>query len=50
MLEQEKEKKAQQKRAKRQREKEKQVEKIKTNKFLQMTDAQKVSTIKVNCK
>ncbi|KAL0838625.1 hypothetical protein ABMA28_016709 [Loxostege sticticalis] len=49
MLEQEKEKKAQQKRAKRQREKEKQVEKIKTNKFLQMTDAQKVKTDEQRC-
>ncbi|XP_037294387.1 ankyrin repeat and zinc finger domain-containing protein 1-like [Manduca sexta] len=49
LLEQEKEKKAQQKRAKRQREKEKQVEKIKTNKFLQLTDDQKVKSLEPRC-
>ncbi|CAH0715347.1 unnamed protein product, partial [Brenthis ino] len=48
-LEQEKEKKAQQKRAKRQREKEKQAEKNQTNKFLQMTDAQKVKAEMMRC-
>ncbi|KAI5635787.1 hypothetical protein NE865_11485 [Phthorimaea operculella] len=49
LLEQERERKAQQKRAKRQREKEKQVEKNKTNKFLQMTDAQKVKADEPRC-
>ncbi|CAG9786895.1 unnamed protein product [Diatraea saccharalis] len=45
----EKEKKAQQKRAKRQRDKEKQMEKIKTDKFLQLTDAQKVKAGERRC-
>ncbi|XP_053609912.1 tRNA endonuclease ANKZF1-like isoform X2 [Plodia interpunctella] len=49
LLEQEREKKAQQKRAKRQRDKEKQVEKIKTNKFLQLTDAEKVKVNDTRC-
>ncbi|XP_060803423.1 tRNA endonuclease ANKZF1 [Amyelois transitella] len=49
LLEQEKERKAQQKRAKRQRDKEKQIEKIKTNKFLQLTDAEKVKTNNLRC-
>ncbi|XP_045448016.1 ankyrin repeat and zinc finger domain-containing protein 1-like [Melitaea cinxia] len=47
--EQEKEKKAQQKRAKRQREKEKQAEKNKLNKFLQMTDYEKVKADVPKC-
>ncbi|KAJ2949295.1 hypothetical protein O0L34_g6244 [Tuta absoluta] len=49
LLEQERERKAQQKRAKRQREKEKQAEKNKTNKFLLMTDAQKVKADEPRC-
>ncbi|KAI8437051.1 hypothetical protein MSG28_010423 [Choristoneura fumiferana] len=49
LLEQEKEKKAQQKKAKRQREKEKQVEKIKTNNFLQLTDSEKVKANELRC-
>ncbi|XP_038220783.1 ankyrin repeat and zinc finger domain-containing protein 1-like [Zerene cesonia] len=49
LLELEKEKKAQQKRAKRQREKEKQIEKNKTNQFLQMTDSQKVKAEVPKC-
>ncbi|CAK1598300.1 unnamed protein product [Parnassius mnemosyne] len=59
LLQQEKEKKAQQKRAKRQRDKEKrakrqrdkekQAEKIKTNKFLQLTDAEKVKLDEPRC-
>ncbi|XP_045498625.1 ankyrin repeat and zinc finger domain-containing protein 1-like isoform X2 [Colias croceus] len=49
LLEIEKEKKAQQKRAKRQREKEKQIEKNKTNQFLQMTDSQKVKAEVPKC-
>ncbi|CAH2980700.1 unnamed protein product [Chilo suppressalis] len=49
LLEAEREKKAQQKRAKRQRDKEKQLEKIKTNKFLQLTDAQKVKADECRC-
>ncbi|XP_068633180.1 tRNA endonuclease ANKZF1-like [Battus philenor] len=49
LLQQEKEKKAQQKKLKRQREKEKQVEKIKTNKFLQLTDAEKVKIDEPRC-
>lgn len=48
-LEQEKERKLQQKRAKRQRDKEKQLEKIKTNKFLQMTDAEKAKSSEKRC-
>ncbi|XP_023935597.2 ankyrin repeat and zinc finger domain-containing protein 1 [Bicyclus anynana] len=48
-LEQEREKKAQQKKAKRQREKEKQVEKNKLNKFLHMTDVQKVRADLMMC-
>ncbi|XP_026327347.1 ankyrin repeat and zinc finger domain-containing protein 1-like [Hyposmocoma kahamanoa] len=49
LLEQEKERKAQQKRAKRQRDKEKQAEKIKSNKFLQLTDAEKVRAKEPRC-
>lgn len=49
LLEQEKEKKAQQKRAKRQRDREKQVEKIRTNKFLQLTDAEKAKLDDLRC-
>ncbi|XP_013170279.1 PREDICTED: ankyrin repeat and zinc finger domain-containing protein 1-like [Papilio xuthus] len=48
-LEQEKEKKAQQKKLKRQRNKVKQVEKIKTNKYLQLTDTQKVRLDEPRC-
>ncbi|XP_049873677.1 ankyrin repeat and zinc finger domain-containing protein 1-like [Pectinophora gossypiella] len=49
LLEQEKERKAQQKRAKRQREKEKQAEKIKSNKFLQLNDAEKIKADEPRC-
>ncbi|XP_059052048.1 tRNA endonuclease ANKZF1-like [Achroia grisella] len=49
LLEQEKERKAQQKRAKRQRDREKQVEKIRTNKFLQMTDKEKTKLDAPRC-
>ncbi|XP_013145331.1 PREDICTED: ankyrin repeat and zinc finger domain-containing protein 1-like [Papilio polytes] len=48
-LEQEKEKKAQQKKLKRQRNKVKQVEKIKTNKYLQLTDAEKIRLDEPRC-
>ncbi|XP_034831886.1 tRNA endonuclease ANKZF1-like [Maniola hyperantus] len=48
-LEQERDKKAQQRKAKRQREKEKQAEKNKINKFLQMTDIQKVRADLMMC-
>nr|XP_032517484.1 ankyrin repeat and zinc finger domain-containing protein 1-like isoform X2 [Danaus plexippus plexippus] len=48
-LEQEREKKAQQKKAKRQRDKEKQAEKNKTNKFLSMSDTQKVKAVEFRC-
>ncbi|KAM3965241.1 tRNA endonuclease ANKZF1 [Aphomia sociella] len=49
LLEQEKEKKAQQKRAKRQRDREKQVEKMRTNKFLELTDAEKAKMDQPRC-
>ncbi|XP_072949443.1 tRNA endonuclease ANKZF1-like [Epargyreus clarus] len=49
LLEKEKERKAQQKKAKRQRDKEKQMEKNKTNKFLQLTDAEKVKANEPRC-
>ncbi|KAJ0176463.1 hypothetical protein K1T71_007642 [Dendrolimus kikuchii] len=49
LLEQERERKAEQKRVKRQRDKEKQLEKIKTNKFLQLTDNEKVKAKESRC-
>ncbi|KAL4716733.1 hypothetical protein ACJJTC_004852 [Scirpophaga incertulas] len=45
LLELEKEKKLQNKRAKRQREKEKMAEKAKTNKYLQLSDAEKIAAV-----